>query len=88
MEILAKGDSMLPLLKNGNKYRVELINEDDIKEQDIIVFIIEDLVICHRIIKIISTNSGKLFYKTKGDNCKKPDPYAITFDMIIGRIVL
>ena len=52
MNILAKGNSMLPTLKDGEIYNIELIEEDVIQIGDIIVYYVVSLPICHRIIEI------------------------------------
>ena len=86
MQILAEGNSMYPTLVAGGKYNVILVKEEDIVVGDIIVFFINNIVICHRIIEIICFKNNKRFYKTQGDNCSEPDSSAVTFDMIIGKI--
>ena len=86
MKILAKGDSMLPTLKDGEFYEMELLNGESICVGDIIVYCMEGLVICHRVIRVICTKSNMIFIKTKGDNCAKADPYAITMDKVLGKI--
>lgn len=88
MYILAKGNSMLPTLKSGKLYKIDNSLNDTISVGDIIVFNVKDLVICHRVIKVINAKNKEVFFKTQGDNCEKPDPYAVTQDMIIGRINL
>ena len=88
MNILAKGNSMLPTLKDDEIYNIELIENNTIQIGDIIVYYADSLLICHRVIGIISSKDNHIYYKTKGDNCNKPDPYAITLDMVIGKIVI
>ena len=88
MRILAKGSSMYPTMKDGSLYNIEPIDVQHIQTGDIIAYLVEDMVICHRIIHVISTRNGKMFFKTQGDNCVEPDPYAITEDMLIGKILL
>ena len=86
MYIIAKGNSMLPTLKDGYKYKIEPITNGEIYPNDIIVFHIGELIICHRVVKVVSTKKGYSFIKTKGDNCLKPDSFAVRSDMIIGKI--
>lgn len=62
--------------------------DDIIQIGDIIVYYVDSLLICHRVIGIISSKNNCTYYKTKGDNCNKSDPYAITLDMVIGKIIL
>ena len=88
MRILAKGSSMVPTLKDGQVYNMKLVHDEDINVGDIIVYCVGDLVVCHRVIKVIRTKNNMSFLKTKGDNCVEADPYGITFDMVIGIISL
>lgn len=86
MYILAKGDSMLPTLVDGEYYRVEPIENGEISPKDIIVFKKDGITICHRVLRVIHTRNGKVFIETKGDNCSIPDNFAVTIDMVIAKI--
>ena len=86
MYILAKGDSMLPTLVDGEYYRVEPVENGEIHPKDIIVFNKNGITICHRVLQVINTRSGKTFIQTKGDNCSSPDSFAVTLDMVIGKV--
>ena len=86
MYMIAKGDSMLPTLIDGEYYRIEPIENGEIFPKDIIVFNKDGMIICHRVLQVIHTKSGKVFIKTKGDNCPRPDNFAITIDAVIGKV--
>lgn len=89
MVIKAQGDSMIPTLKNGECYFIEFIdNGSDISIGDIIVYSVDKTPICHRVVDIIHTKAGRLFFRTKGDNCKKADDWVITMEMIVGRVII
>lgn len=89
MNILAKGNSMLPTLKNGELYSLELLKNNDISIGDIIVYCINDgTVICHRVMDIIYSKNNTIFLITKGDNCTEIDPYIVTLDKVIGKIII
>ena len=88
MKILAKGISMFPTLMDGMVYKVKPYRRRNIYVGDIVVFKIEDYFICHRVIQIIQTGKGEIFYKTNGDNCTTYDSYAVKREMIIGKIVI
>ncbi len=88
MQILASGNSMLPTLEDGKTYNIELVDDRTIQQGDIIVYYADGIVICHRVISILISKNNTVFYRTKGDNCTKPDPYAITKDMVIGKIII
>ena len=86
MNVLVKGDSMLPTLEDGAFYK--LVLDKNIQKNDIIVYCKDGMIICHRVVDIIYSKSNLVFIKTRGDNCKNPDPYAVTLDMVIGKIIL
>lgn len=79
---------MLPTLKDGKVYNMIMTTDSEIVVGDIVVFHLDGMNICHRVIKVIRSRSGEVFLKTKGDNCLEPDPYAITIGMVIGKIIL
>ena len=78
--IIAKGNSMYPALIDGNKYIVDESNISNIQSGDIIVYYANEKVICHRVIHIIKAKNSDVFYKTKGDNCPNPDPFAVRLE--------
>lgn len=86
MKILAKGNSMLPTLEDGEIYNLEI--GYNIKIGDIVVYNINSLIICHRVVDIIVTRNKTVFLITKGDNCPEVDPYPITLDKVIGKIII
>ena len=57
MYILAKGDSMLPTLTDGEYYRIEPIDNGEISPKDIIVFNIDGITICHRVLQVYEPES-------------------------------
>lgn len=77
---------MFPTIIDGETYEVEPIENNNIFVGDIIIYYIENKIICHRVTRIYHTKSGHLFIKTKGDNCKDNDPYAVTLSIVIGKI--
>lgn len=88
MTIITRGDSMLPGIKNGEKWEIEKIEENEIHRGDIVVFYVhqENMIICHRVVDICHMHNGAVFLKTKGDNCRVSDPWAVSPEMVIGRI--
>lgn len=66
--------SMETQIMTGDITVVKDVNSDDLKENDIIAFKHnEDIVITHRIVKIIKDEDGNTKYKTKGDNNNNED---------------
>ena len=77
--------SMSPKINKGDVVIIEKIedNFDNLKKGNIIAFKYENIVVVHRIIKIVNEDDEYYFY-TKGDANVKEDNFAITEDMIIG----
>lgn len=88
MMIKTQGESMIPTLKDGVCYEIDVSLCGSFNKGDIIVFHKDGLTICHRIVGVFLMKNGNKYYKTKGDNCVCNDPYAITDDMVIGRIII
>lgn len=84
MLLLAKGTSMYPTLLDGCVYTLRKVECDKICKGNVIAFKLDDMYICHRVIKVIETRSGKIFYKTQGDNCEDADSFVVTPKMIVG----
>ena len=77
--------SMSPEINKGDVVIIEKIedNFDNLEKGNIIAFKYENIVVVHRIIKIVNEDDEYYFY-TKGDANVKEDNFAITEDMIIG----
>lgn len=78
--------SMSPVYERGDAviYR-KIDSTDDLKNGMIIVYIKENRIITHRIVKIIK-NGNTLEIKTKGDFNEQPDDYVITGDEVLGEV--
>ncbi len=82
-------NSMYPTLKINDIIVVKNIQPDEIKVGDIIVFrspLNPDIPIVHRVVDIGMTG-GRKFFITKGDNNPTRDPWTVTPDMIIGKVI-
>lgn len=88
MQVIARGNSMLPTLTEGSVYTAEPVNSFELDVGDIIVYYIDEMIVCHRITKIIRSKSGRLFFRTKGDNNCSADPYTVLPQYILGRLSL
>lgn len=83
-------NSMHPVINKGDFVIIEKLSEKEIyklKEGDILVFKHDNIMIVHRIIKIMEVNGEKYFY-TKGDNNDSNDGYPITENDIIGTTLI
>jgi len=92
MFVLAKtqGTSMLPTIKGGVKigsivmegdYVVLDTTPEDLKVGDIIAYTHDNMIIGHRIIKIIDDG-----YICKGDNNPWPDPWIVKKNKVMGEV--
>lgn len=78
--------SMDPQIKKGDVVVIEKTSAyDTLKEGQIIAFEYNNVLIVHRIIRIIEKNNSYYFY-TKGDANNGEDGYPVTEDMILGKV--
>jgi signal peptidase I len=78
------GPSMNPTLKAGDRLHVVPYDGRKIQPGDVIVFHPpeERRKITHRVIAVCSDG-----IRTRGDNCSHPDPWLLSRDHILGRVV-
>lgn len=82
IRIRISGNSMMPTLSNGAIVNVEdVIESGQLNEGDIVLFQRYNLLVIHRIIKIVDC-----FYFVKGDNEDEVD--VIRFSNILGKVSL
>lgn len=80
--------SMHPTIKKGDVVVIEKLDKyDRLKEGQVLAFKYSDVLIVHRIIRIVEKNGTYYFY-TKGDANNGEDGYPVTEDMIMGKIDL
>lgn len=73
-----------------NKYDAAVaykVRENDIKQNDIIVFQTQDKVVIHRVVEIEEINGAK-YFRTKGDVSATRDNFDITIDKVYGKVFL
>lgn len=83
-------NSMNPTLKINDIIVVKKVPISDIKIGDIIVFkspLDPDIPIVHRVVDIIEGPGGSKMIITKGDNNPAPDPWTISEDQILGKVI-
>ncbi len=81
--------SMEPTLKPGDLIVVKGVKPGELKVGDIILFkdpLGRGRYIVHRIVGIV-VNNGRVFYRTKGDNNPSPDPWKVSEDLVVGKVV-
>lgn len=83
-------NSMYPTLKINDIIIVKNVPIDDIQVGDIIVFkspLNPQTPIVHRVINIIEDVGGSKIFITKGDNNPTPDPWTVSEDLILGKVI-
>lgn len=88
MLIKASGTSMFPTIIDGDTYELIEVDPALLDVGEIVVYKQGDIYICHRIMKKICFFNGKVYFKTKGDNCVECDKIAVDAHNVIGKINL
>ena len=85
--IAVASGSMEPKIKKGDVVIIEKIDKkyNKLKKGDILAFKYKNVIIVHRIIKIIKQQDEYYFY-TKGDANSKEDNFMVEKQMIIGKV--
>lgn len=79
------GDSMYPVLTNGDSIIVSPCRNSSIKVGDIIVYKkFDDHLTIHRVCSLIKLSNSRFYCETKGDNNVTKDPYKVFNHEIIG----
>ena len=78
------GSSMNPTLKPGDRLDTVPYDRQKIRRGDVIVFIspLDESKAVHRVVSVDSKG-----IKTRGDNCNRIDPYVLSPDKIVGRVI-
>lgn len=79
--VVASG-SMSPHLEVGDIILVDTRRSSDISLGDVIAFKFGKTVVVHRVVKVLDKG-----FRTKGDANPGPDPYIVSRDMVIGKVV-
>ena len=84
--ITIDGDSMYPDISHGDKVMFET-RPTSYEENDIIAFIMDNVLVVHRIINKRRGKNGVSYYTIKGDNSPKIDSENFTEDDFVGIVV-
>jgi len=76
------GSSMYPVIVTGDKLRISPPAE--VHKGDIILFRSGDLMVCHRLIRILRKD-GKISYQTQGDSYLSPDE-PVSAERVVGKV--
>lgn len=87
LEIASVGDSMYPLIREGDLCRFEPVVPDTVRKGDVLLFVTKDgHLVGHRYLSQYS-KQGENYYVCKGDTNKFPDE-PIRSQQIIGKLTL
>ncbi len=82
------GDSMTPIIRNGEMVKVLPYSKATLEKGDIIVFCkFSDHLTVHRVVDVIREHD-KTIYRTKGDNNSLEDSYMVFPDEILGKVLI
>ncbi len=78
------GTSMNPTLKPGDRLDTVPYDRQEIRRGDVIVFIspADESKVVHRVVSVDSNG-----IRTRGDNCNRIDPWVLSPDQIVGRVI-
>ncbi|MEM3346409.1 MAG: signal peptidase I, partial [Desulfurococcaceae archaeon] len=86
---VVKGESMFPLLREGDLVIIVRVKPEDIGVGDIIVFRTPNgRLVVHRVIDVVEVD-GRKYYVTMGDNNRVRDvyyPVGVPYDRVIGKL--
>jgi signal peptidase I len=77
-------DSMKPDISRGDIVLIQKVDSNTLKEQDVILYALDNIQVFHRIVKIEYFQGVKQF-TVKGDNNKYQDPKPVVGEQIIGK---
>lgn len=83
--VIATG-SMEPAIKPGDLILVRKLGDREVREGDVIQFRRDDILISHRVVKIIEDDAGTR-YRTRGDNNSAEDLRPVKPEEVKGRII-
>ena len=83
--IAVGSDSMAGTFDRGDAVMIEKMSADKLKENDIIAFRKDGLIVTHRIVKI-HKNGDRYEFVTKGDANEDVDNFTTSSENVIGRI--
>ena len=84
--ITIDGDSMNPSIAHGDKVKIKTYPHT-YETGDIIAFIMNDIIVVHRITNKRKEENGVTYYTVRGDNTPQADSENFTEDDFIGIVV-
>ncbi len=85
-------DSMKPHINPGDLVVTRPVPPSELHVGDVILYKLEvgnaTYRIVHRIVAIRTDDAGRLYFVTKGDNRRYPDPWRVYPEQVIGKVIL
>ncbi|MDI3475130.1 MAG: signal peptidase [Thermococcaceae archaeon] len=85
-------DSMKPHINPNDLVVTRPVSPEELRKGDVILYRMEigngTFQILHRIVDVGVDESGRLYYRTKGDNRNYTDPWRVYPEQVVGRPVL
>ena len=85
--IAIASDSMIPTFERGDAVILEKCPAVDIKEDDILIFKHEGIVITHRVVHTRKNGNSRQFI-TRGDHNENEDPFVVEESQVVGRVLI
>lgn len=87
--LCVSGNSMVPIIKNGDRILVEPYMKNAPRPGEIIVYRkFSDHLTVHRVVNIVRLSKTRFYCETKGDNNVEADSYKVFNHEIIGTVNL
>ena len=85
--IAIASDSMIPTFERGDAVILEKCPAVDIKEDDILIFKHEGIVVTHRVVRTRKNGNSRQFI-TRGDHNENEDPFVVEESQVVGRVLI
>lgn len=83
--IETSGFSMWPFVRRGEKLIIKKASLEDLRVGDIILYRTEDDLVSHRLVKMVKTSKGCLFYSRGDNSCSLPE--LLIKDRFLGKAI-
>lgn len=89
MPLIVLTDSMYPQIKSGDIIICRTVDAKDVKVGDVISFFDPagngTSIVTHQVIEVLTSDSGKISFRTKGTNNNAEDRLPVPEDKLVGR---
>jgi signal peptidase I len=93
--VIVDGNSMTPVLTNGDMLLYHGINQRNVSNGTLIIYFSGQTgvatldymvrpIVVHRVVGVVTQSDGTVYYRTKGDNNQFDDPALVRYDQVLG----